>query len=111
MAAPLGNGSEAAETGCVACQNVPVTGTESSVAIVTRCVPASRLPVFIEIAVPPSWAKFVTVLTVVIVPELMTTAPVSHAVILPSMLVVSVAIVPVSASIVVSSAFASVSSV
>src|SRR5205085_11395654 len=44
-------------------------GTTSSVAIVTRCVPAERVPVFIAMAVPPSWERFVTVETVVMVPE------------------------------------------
>ena len=50
---PAGSvGKDANDTGCVACQNVPVTGTESLVAIVTRWVPASRTPVPIEMAWP-----------------------------------------------------------
>lgn len=43
-AAPVGSGSEAADTGCVAWKNVPVTATEPSTATGKPCVPSTNCP-------------------------------------------------------------------
>src|SRR6185312_13073505 len=48
VAAPVGSGSEAADTGCVVCQKVPVTATGA--ATLTGCVACQNVPVTATLA-------------------------------------------------------------